>query len=437
MPTSDESRLVVGCCSPGRRPGCGHGGVVAGEAVSGRRPSAPPPRGGQGAAWRPCGPRPVVDDDGRAPWPGALPVPSGTAADHRDVGHLRRAQARRAHPGSMGAWARAVNTVLGAEPGDAWRACVPLSSDRRPGHRGPGRGRRPGAGGDPALRPRRGRGGRSARSGTLVSLVPTMLRRLLRIDAALDGPVSATSSWAGVPCPPPPRRRPGLRCLRLHDLRQTETGGGCVHDGRPPPRVELRIDATTGEILVRERWSHPATCGTPTPPRPGSTPDGWWRTGDAGLLDEHDRLVRVERLTDVVITGGVNVSPTVVEAVLATHPAVSRRRGDRSARPRVGRAGVAHVVLPRPSDGLTLDALPGARSHPWPHPAELPRELRLVAAVAPHGGRQAATTAPLGSRGRSIRWPSGYGVGAAPAVELVAVPSGRTDRSLAMSQPGQ
>src|SRR4029077_2455535 len=49
-------------------------------------------------------------------------------------------------------------------------------------------------------------------------------------------------------------------------------------------------------------------------------PDGWLATGDVGVIDD-DGLVRVvDRKKDLVITGGVNVSPTEVEGVLSHHP---------------------------------------------------------------------------------------------------------------------
>ncbi|MES2400223.1 MAG: hypothetical protein V4573_09580 [Pseudomonadota bacterium] len=50
---------------------------------------------------------------------------------------------------------------------------------------------------------------------------------------------------------------------------------------------------------------------------------GWLRTGDIGLVDADGFLYVKDRLRDVVITGGFNVYPSDVEAVLAQHPAVS------------------------------------------------------------------------------------------------------------------
>lgn len=50
--------------------------------------------------------------------------------------------------------------------------------------------------------------------------------------------------------------------------------------------------------------------------------DGWYRTGDGGYLDEHSYLFVVDRLKDMIVTGGENVYCAEVESVIAAHPAV-------------------------------------------------------------------------------------------------------------------
>jgi acyl-CoA synthetase (AMP-forming)/AMP-acid ligase II len=50
---------------------------------------------------------------------------------------------------------------------------------------------------------------------------------------------------------------------------------------------------------------------------------GWLHTGDAGYLDARGYLFIVDRIKDVIITGGENVFSTEVENTLGTHPAVA------------------------------------------------------------------------------------------------------------------
>ena len=52
--------------------------------------------------------------------------------------------------------------------------------------------------------------------------------------------------------------------------------------------------------------------------------DGWYRTGDAGHVDDHGYLFLVDRVKDMIVTGGENVYSTEVENALSNHPAVAQ-----------------------------------------------------------------------------------------------------------------
>jgi acyl-CoA synthetase (AMP-forming)/AMP-acid ligase II len=98
--------------------------------------------------------------------------------------------------------------------------------------------------------------------------------------------------------------------------------------GPPLPGVTLKIvDPLTGEIVPRGERGEIAVKG-PTlmlgylgvPLDETLDVDGFFHTGDGGHLDESDLLFWEGRLTDVIKTGGANVSPREVDGVLAGHP---------------------------------------------------------------------------------------------------------------------
>ena len=82
---------------------------------------------------------------------------------------------------------------------------------------------------------------------------------------------------------------------------------------------------------------------------------GSLRTGDLGRLDERGRLIVVGRKIDMIVTGGENVAPAEVEAVLLAHPAVADAGVFGRPDPEWGEAVAARVVLrerPRTRDEL-------------------------------------------------------------------------------------
>ena len=80
--------------------------------------------------------------------------------------------------------------------------------------------------------------------------------------------------------------------------------------------------------------------------------DGFFRTGDGGYLDERGRLFWQGRLTDIIKTGGANVSPAEVDSVLATYPGVKVARTVGVPHETLGEMVVACIV---PSEGSALD----------------------------------------------------------------------------------
>jgi O-succinylbenzoic acid--CoA ligase len=81
--------------------------------------------------------------------------------------------------------------------------------------------------------------------------------------------------------------------------------------GRPLLTTHVRIDS--GEILVQG----------PTVSRDALDADGWLHTGDLGHIDDEGFLYVTGRRSDVIVSGGENVMPAEVEAVLLAHTAVA------------------------------------------------------------------------------------------------------------------
>jgi long-chain acyl-CoA synthetase len=84
--------------------------------------------------------------------------------------------------------------------------------------------------------------------------------------------------------------------------------------------------------------------------------NGWFHTGDIGILDEDGYLSIVDRKTDMILRGGFNVYPREVEEVLMTHPAIAMAAVVGVPDERLGEEVKAYVVL-KPGTSLTPEAL--------------------------------------------------------------------------------
>jgi len=116
-----------------------------------------------------------------------------------------------------------------------------------------------------------------------------------------------------------------------------------------------------GEILVRgptvmkAYWRQPAATAR-------ALVGGWLHTGDAGWLDSAGRLSVVDRRDDLIVSGGENVYPAEVEAVLDSHPDVAASCVVGLPDPEWGQVVVA-VVVARRAAVSTADLIAHARAH--------------------------------------------------------------------------
>jgi len=84
--------------------------------------------------------------------------------------------------------------------------------------------------------------------------------------------------------------------------------------------------------------------------------DGWFRTGDQGLLDADCYLHLTGRIKDIIIRGGENIAPHEVDEILLRHPMVAAAVTFGYAHPTLGEEVAAAVVLHEPH-GTTESAL--------------------------------------------------------------------------------
>ena len=93
--------------------------------------------------------------------------------------------------------------------------------------------------------------------------------------------------------------------------------------GEPQPGTELRIDATTGEILTRHPGNFVGYWRKPEATAETLDAEGWLHTGDVGEWVDGTHVRIVDRLKDIIITaGGKNISPSEIENHLKTSPFV-------------------------------------------------------------------------------------------------------------------
>lgn len=101
--------------------------------------------------------------------------------------------------------------------------------------------------------------------------------------------------------------------------------------GKPQLLTEVRLvdiegrdvpDGERGELLFRGPNITPGYFGNPDATAAAIDSDGWLHSGDVGRRDEDGYYYVVDRIKDMYISGGENVYPAEVEAVLVSHPAV-------------------------------------------------------------------------------------------------------------------
>lgn len=217
-----------------------------------------------------------------------------------------------------------------------------------------------------------------AHRATMIEGVPTMYMYLLdhpgldRYD--LSSLTRCTVGGQTMPEAKMRRVEEAFGCPLIELWGMTELGGlGTTHSaygparhgsiGLPLPHLEARIVATDGsgavlppgeigELQVRGPMAMQGYLGRPEATAEALGPDGWLRTGDLARRDADGYLYVVDRLKDMVITGGFNIYPAELERVIAEHPAVAMVAVGSIPDEAKGELAKAYVV---PRQGVRLD----------------------------------------------------------------------------------
>jgi fatty-acyl-CoA synthase len=161
-------------------------------------------------------------------------------------------------------------------------------------------------------------------------------------DADLSSLITATVGGAAVPVPL--LKKWADKGVTLRQIYGMVEGGGTVtatltHEAAEHPDscgigsvfTEIKVvredgsetdPGETGQILLRGPSVTPGYWGDPETTAAAIGEDGWLRSGDLGKRDAEGRLTFVDRLKDLIISGGINISPVELEAVIARVPGV-------------------------------------------------------------------------------------------------------------------
>ncbi|KQU89763.1 AMP-dependent synthetase [Variovorax sp. Root318D1] len=179
----------------------------------------------------------------------------------------------------------------------------------------------------------------------------------------------------------PANHRPEARSLgRLNAVGRAGLGAEIIvadESGRELPRGEVGEILARGPMVMQGYWRNPEATAA-------ALRDGWLRTGDAGRMLDDGYLFIVDRLKDMIISGGENVYCAEVEAALRSHPQVRQAAVIGVPDARWGEAVHAAVVLDEGSvataDELRAWCRERLAGYKCPRSISFMRELPLSAA---------------------------------------------------------
>ena len=240
-------------------------------------------------------------------------------------------------------------------------------------------------------------------------LVPTMINLLTQFPEAKTYDLSSLEvlAYGGSPMAPELIQRargllPHAKLVQVYGLSETGFLTGLqdqehTHDrllscGRPCPGIDLQVTDESGKQveagrpgelvarganIMRGYWNNLEETAL-------VFRDGWFRTGDIGYQDSEGYLYILDRLKDMIVTGGENVYSGEVEAVIYEHRAIREAAVFGIPDPKWGELVMACVVL-KPETALTVDELV-AHCRQSLATYKIPRRVEFLAAELPKSG---------------------------------------------------
>ena len=218
---------------------------------------------------------------------------------------------------------------------------------------------------------------------TLASFVPAQLARLFRELPEWRAPRALRMALVGgagaSPALVAEAERRGVPVFTSYGLTETCSQVATRLPGDPPDRLAplpgVRLRIVGGRIEIASP-SLAAGFFPADPAAPEFAPGGWLRTRDRGRLDERGRLTTLGRADDVIVTGGENVDPLVVERALEEAPEIAAALVFPLPDPVFGQI-VAAALVPRVADAAEATVAAAAE-------ATVAAAERAAAALAPH-----------------------------------------------------
>jgi len=202
------------------------------------------------------------------------------------------------------------------------------------------------------------------------ALPPTVIAELERVFSVpvieAYGMTEATHQMASNPLPPAARKPGTVGPSGGPEIRVVDTTGATVPNGTPG-EIVIR-----GPNVMREYENNPKA-------NADAFYDGWFRTGDQGVMDEDGYVAITGRLKEIINRGGEKISPREVDEIIMEHPAVHQCVTFAMPHEMLGEEVAAAIVLKQGSQATDRELRDFASSRLAPF--KVPRKILILTEI--------------------------------------------------------